>query len=178
MMLKRSHSKGENNLDILNEFFTWSFERHHNVLSWYIRPLFLLPFCYFAYKRSIIGIIITLIALFTSMFWFPKPTTVDPKVEEFLAMEMEYLLGEWSFIKILLSSMVPLTMFALAYAFWRHSWKYGILVINLIAILKVLWSLYAGDGSGLSVVLPALIGLVICNFVIWITYKTVKKKSI
>ena len=24
----------------------------HNVLSWYIRPLFLLPFCYFAYKRT------------------------------------------------------------------------------------------------------------------------------
>lgn len=178
MILKRSHSKGENILDILNEFFTWSFKRHHNVLSWYIRPLFLLPFCYFAYKRSIIGIIITLIALFTSMFWFPKPTTVDQKVEKFLAMEMEYLFGEWSFIKILLSTIVPLTMLALAFAFWRHSWKYGILVINLIAILKVLWSLYAGDGSGLSVVLPALIGLVICNFVIWIAYKIVKIKSI
>ncbi len=93
-------------------------------------------------------------------------------------MEMEYLVGEWSFIKILLSSMVPLTMFVLAYVFWRHPWKYGILVINLIAILKVLWSLYAGDGSGLSVVLPALIGLVICNFVMLIAYKLVKKKSI
>lgn len=93
-------------------------------------------------------------------------------------MEMEYLLGEWSFIKILLSSMVPLTIFVLAYVFWRHSWKYGILVINLIAILKVPWSLYAGDGSGLSVVLPALIGLVICNFVMLIAYKLVKKKSI
>jgi ABC-type glycerol-3-phosphate transport system substrate-binding protein len=27
------------------EFTTWAWERHHNVLSWYIRPLFLLPFC-------------------------------------------------------------------------------------------------------------------------------------
>lgn len=128
-------------------------------------------------KGNIIGIIITLIALLTSMFWFLKPETIDPKVEEFLAMEMDYLFGEWSFNKILLSSMVPLIMFALAYAFWRHSWKYGILVINLIAILKVLWNLYTGDGSGLSVVLPALIGLVICNFVIWIAYKIIKKKS-
>nr|WP_320022777.1 hypothetical protein [uncultured Draconibacterium sp.] len=33
-------------------FFYWVFERHHNQLSWYIRPLFLIPFCYFAYKRS------------------------------------------------------------------------------------------------------------------------------
>lgn len=164
-------------MDFLKEFFTWSFERHHNILSWYIRPLFLLPFCYFAFKRSVKGIIITLIALFTSMFWFPKPTTVDPKVEEFLAMEMDYLFGEWNVIKVLLSSMVPLTMFALAYAFWRHSWKYGILVINLIAILKVLWSLYAGEGSGVSVVLPAFMGLVICNLVIWIAYRIVKKRN-
>jgi hypothetical protein len=163
-------------MDFLNEFLAWSFERHHNILSWYIRPLFLLPFCYFAYKRGIKGIIITLVALATSMFWFPKPTTVNPKVEAFLEMEMDYLFGEWNFIKIVLSFLVPLTMLALAYAFWKHSWKYGILVINLIAILKVLWSLYAGDGSGVTVILPAFIGLLICNLVIWIAYRVVKKE--
>ncbi|KAB2439674.1 hypothetical protein F8163_26900 [Bacillus luti] len=69
-----------------------------------------------------------------------------------------------------------MTMFALAYAFWKHSWKHGILVINLIAILKVLWSLCAGDGSGVSIVLPASIGLVICNLFIWIAYKVVKQE--
>ena len=100
-----------------------------------------------------------------------------PKVEEFLAMEIDYLFGDWDVIKILLSSMVPLTMYVLAYAFWRHSWKYGTLVINLIAILKVLWSLYAGDGSGIAVILPAFLGLVICNLVIWIAYRFVKKRN-
>ena len=165
-------------MDFPNDFFTWAFERHHNILSWYIRPLFLLPFCYFAYKRSIKGIVITLVALATSMFWFSKPTTVNPKVEEFLEMEMNYLFGEWNFIKIVLSSLVPVTMFALAYAFWKHSWKYGLLVINLIAILKVLWSLYAGDeGSGATVILPAVIGLIICNLVIIIAYRVVKKRN-
>lgn len=88
---------------------------------------------------------------------------------------MDYLFGEWNLIKVALSSLVPVTMFALAYAFWKHSWKHGILVINLIAILKVLWSLYAGDGSGISIVLPAFIGLIICNLFIWIAYKVVKK---
>jgi hypothetical protein len=97
------------------------------------------------------------------MFWFPKHTIVDPQVEEFLEMEIDYLFGEWNLIKIALSLLVPITMFALAYAFWKHSWKYGILVINLIAIFKVLWSLYAGDGSGVSLVLPAFVGLIICN---------------
>ena len=30
--------------------------RHHKVLRWYIRPLFVLPFVYFAYKRALWGI--------------------------------------------------------------------------------------------------------------------------
>lgn len=111
------------------------------------------------------------------MFWFPKPTTVDPNVEKFLAMEMDYLFGEWNVVKVLLSSTVPLTMYAFAYAFWRHSWKYGLLVINLIAILKILWSLYEGDGSGIAVILPAFIGLVVCNLVIWIAYRVVKERN-
>jgi len=46
----------------------------------------------------------------------------------------------------------------------------------LITILKAM-GLYAGDSSGVSVVLPALIDLVICNFVIWIAYRILNKKS-
>jgi hypothetical protein len=38
------------------EFVGWAWERHHNVLSWYVRPLFFLPFCFFAYRRSLLGI--------------------------------------------------------------------------------------------------------------------------
>jgi hypothetical protein len=54
-----------------DEFVAWTWARHHNVLSWYVRPLFLLPFCYFAYRRSLWGIVLTLLTLATSMFWFP-----------------------------------------------------------------------------------------------------------
>jgi len=32
-------------------FFNWAFERHHNILSWYIRPLFIIPMCH---RRCII----------------------------------------------------------------------------------------------------------------------------
>jgi hypothetical protein len=41
-------------------FFDWAYARHQNQLSWYIRPLFLIPFCYFAYKRSLAGISATI----------------------------------------------------------------------------------------------------------------------
>ena len=68
-----------------DEFIAWAWERHHNVLSWYIRPLLLLPFCYFAYRRSLFGIVLTLVALATSMFWFPAPETTSPAVREMLA---------------------------------------------------------------------------------------------
>lgn len=36
-------------MDALIDFLNWAWARHHNPLSWYIRPLFVLPFCYFAY---------------------------------------------------------------------------------------------------------------------------------
>ncbi|OMP67369.1 hypothetical protein BTO28_07575 [Domibacillus epiphyticus] len=43
------------------EFLKWAFMLHHNQLSWYIRPIFLIPFCFFAFKRCCAGISITII---------------------------------------------------------------------------------------------------------------------
>ena len=57
----------------LDGFLAWAWERHHNVLSWYVRLLFILPLAYFSYKRSLSSIVLTLVALATSMFWFPAP---------------------------------------------------------------------------------------------------------
>jgi hypothetical protein len=78
------------------EFVAWAWGRHHNVLSWYIRPLFILPFCYFAYRRNLRGITLTVVALATSMFWFPAPERADPRAAEFLAAEREYLTADWT----------------------------------------------------------------------------------
>ena len=68
---------------LLAEFGDWAYDRHANVLSWYIRPLFLLPLAWFAYRRSGWGIAGTLVALATSIFWFPAPAQPDPQVLEF-----------------------------------------------------------------------------------------------
>lgn len=59
------------------KFFEWVFERHQNQWSWYIRPLFLLPFCLFAYFRTWSGVSVTIFCLFTSMFWFNPKQPVD-----------------------------------------------------------------------------------------------------
>ena len=88
---------------ISNEaFFQWAFERHHNPWSWYVRPLFLIPFCFFAYKHSHAGMAMTIFCLFTSMFWFSKPDVVSPSVEEFLQMEKVWIQGDWNASKMAL----------------------------------------------------------------------------
>ncbi len=68
----------------LNGFLSWVWARHHNELSWYVRPLFLLPFCYFAYRRSLLGVLLTVLVFPTSLFWFPAPADPSPRVEGYL----------------------------------------------------------------------------------------------
>lgn len=145
-----------------DSFFKWAFNRHHNVLSWYIRPLFIIPIAFFAYKRSWTGVMASVFSLFTSMFWFPAPQNVNPQVIEFLKFEQEYLKGSWDASKIFIQLSVPIFFAALIYSAWKHSWKYLLVVIVAAAVLKILWSaMFAGD-SGLSIIKPAITGLILC----------------
>src|SRR5215207_3667746 len=149
------------------EFVTWVWERHHNVLSWYIRPLFLLPFCFFAYKRSLWGMTLTLLALATSMFWFPVPAESSAAVKEMLGAEREYLTANWTFWKVLIALLVPATFAALALAFWKRSLLYGLVVINAAILFKVRWTFLFSTGAGAMTHLPAaLLGLVVCDALI------------
>lgn len=144
-------------------FLSWAWERHHNVLSWYVRPLFLLPLAYFSYRRSLFGIALTLVALATSMFWFPAPGRADPRVEEFLAFEKEWLTGGWTTEKVVLGLAVPLMLGALCLAFWRRSLLWGLVVINAISVSKMAWGVVDGTGAGWAMLGPALAGLLICD---------------
>lgn len=149
-------------------FFTWAFARHHNVLSWYIRPLFIIPIVLFAFKKSRAGIFLSIFALFTSMFWFPAPETSSPQVLSFLAYEMEYLKGAWTAPKIFMSLSVPFFFAALILAAWRRNWKLLIGVIAAAALLKVSWSVIFSGEAGLSIIKPAAAGLLICLAGIWL----------
>ena len=149
------------------EFIAWAWERHHNVLSWYIRPLFFLPFCYFAYKRSLLGVVITLVALATSMFWFPAPQESSPAVKEMLGAEREYLTANWTLWKVLMALVVPASFAALGLAFWRRSLVWGLAVINAAILIKVGWTFAFGTGAGAMSHLPAaVLGLAVCDALI------------
>ena len=159
------------------DFFEWVFARHQNQLSWYIRPLFLIPFCFFSYKRSLAGITGTLFLLLTSMFWFPEPAFVDKSVQEFLNMEKQYFTSDWNWPKIVITILVPLSLTVLSVAFWKRNRWLGVWVLVFIAVAKMLWSLMFGGESGQSVILPAVIGLVICVLVINITFIRINRKK-
>jgi hypothetical protein len=160
------------------EFAAWAWERHHNELSWYIRPLFLLPFCYFAYKRNLWGITLTVVALATSMFWFPAPERVEAGAAEFLAVEREYLTSDWSLWKVLLGLIVPASFAALGVAFWKRSLVWGVAVINAMVLVKVVWSFYFGEASGGLTLLPsAVVGLAICDAVIVYVVRRMRRRS-
>ncbi|OEH86552.1 hypothetical protein BHU72_13160 [Desulfuribacillus stibiiarsenatis] len=158
-------------------FFDWAYERHQNQLSWYLRPLFLVPFCYFAYKRSWAGIFGTVFFLLTSMFWFPKPEVVSDQAKQFLEMEMEYLSGDWGGAKILMSLLVPVSFTALGIAFWKRSLWFGLSVVVFMAVAKMIWSVAFGGEAGKSIFIPAIIGLVICVGLIYLGFRKLEKKN-
>ncbi len=157
-------------------FFNWTFERHHNQWSWYIRPLFLIPFCYFSYKKSWSGIAITIFGLFTSMFWFNKPEEVSEQVITFLQFEKDWLYGPWNTNKVLLILTVPLSFFALGLSFWRRSLYMGLAVVVLMATGKIIWSTQNAGESGSSIIIPAILGLVICAGLLVLGFKKLEKK--
>lgn len=157
-------------------FFDWAFARHQNMLSWYIRPLFLIPFCLAAYKRSWAGIAATVFFLLTSMFWFPTPDTVGEQAKAFLQMEKEYLTGLWTPPKILLSLLVPASLAALGAALWKRSLWLGISVLIFIAVAKLLWSAAFGGEAGLSILAPAVVGLGICILCIGIGFRKLENR--
>ncbi|MFY0607088.1 MAG: hypothetical protein JXR10_10250 [Cyclobacteriaceae bacterium] len=157
-------------------FFHWVFDRHHNTWSWYIRPLFLIPFCYYAFRRNWAGISITIFCLFTSMFWFPRPDVVDQSVREFLHFEKNYLLGSWDAQKVLLSLTIPLSFLALGASFWKRSILMGLGVVILMATGKVIWSIQNAGESGQSIILPAIVGLLICCTLIFFGFRRLNNK--
>ena len=146
----------------LGEVLDWAWRRHHNPLSWYIRPLFLIPFAYFAYRRTWLGMTVTLLALATSIAWFPAPDRVDPSVTDFLAAEKEWILGEWTVAKLAMTALAPLSLVLLGAAFWRRAWWLGVVVMALTAATKVFWSFAVGDDSARAIVVPATLGLGLC----------------
>jgi hypothetical protein len=150
-------------MELLNDFLSWVWARHHNELSWYVRPLFLLPFCFFAYRRSLPGILVTLLIFPTSLFWFPAPENPSARVEGYLAWERQFLLEGSVVARVALVLLVVTFFVALAAAFWRRSWLWGLAVINAGTLLKVIWSVAFGGAAGWASLAPSVFTLAVTD---------------
>ena len=153
-------------MDLLNDFLSWVWARHHNELSWYVRPLFMLPFCFFAYKRSVWGIVATLFIFPTSLFWFPAPENPSPPVVGYLAWERQFLMEGSLVGRIVFVALVLAFFVALGAAFWRRSVLWGLTVLNAATLLKVGWSVAFGGEAGWASLVPSLVTLAICDVVV------------
>jgi hypothetical protein len=162
-------------VDLLYDFLDWAWARHHNQLSWYIRPLFILPFCYFAYKKNLWGAMLSIVAVATSMFWFPAPAIDDTRAAAFLAIERQYIAPPWTLAGMAMTFLVPLWFVVLAWAFWRRSWWAGFLVINAGAILKVVWSFYFAGAIAWSIIPAVSLGAAVINGVMLYAYLRVRR---
>lgn len=157
-------------------FFEWTFARHHNTLSWYIRPLFIIPIALGAFKKSYTMIFASIFCLFTSMFWFPEPAKANENVIEFLKFEKAYLTSGWTTDKVFVVVAVILFFAFLIYTTWNRKWKWLLFVIVISAFLKVIHSVIFSGDSGLSIVKPAILGVVICVLAILFFLRNRKDK--
>ena len=63
----------------------------------------------------------------------PRTGAAGSQGVEFLAMEREYLAGEWTTARVLLGLLVPGSLAALAVVFWKRSIVYGLVLITLVS---------------------------------------------
>ena len=163
-------------MELLSDFLSWVWDRHHNELSWYVRPLFLLPFCYFAYRRSVWGIVVTLLVFPTSLFWFPGPENSSSRVEGYLAWERQFLTEGSIAARVALVLLVVGFFVALVAAFWKRSWLWGLAVLNVGTLLKVIWSLAFGGAAGWASLAPSLFTLAVTDVAIVLAARWLKRR--
>ena len=157
-------------MEHVHEFLGWAWGRHHNELSWYVRVLLTVPFCYFAYKRNIVGVVATLVAIVTSMFWFPEPGSVDVDTATFLEVERRYVEAPWTISKIMLVALIPVWFAAVTSAFWNRSWVVGYAVLNTGVFAKVLWSFDVAGPAAWRIIPAVMLGLIVTNGAFWWAY--------
>lgn len=150
-------------MDFLTDFLEWVWARHHNEWSWYVRPLFLFAVCYFSWRKSWPGLLITFALFPTSLFWFPAPDHPSPQALEYLAWERTFFIdgSPWRLAALLVA--VALYLWALVAAFWRRSWLLGLLVINVGILLKIAASVGFGGDAGMASILPSVVTAAIVN---------------
>lgn len=78
-------------------------------------------------------------------------------------MESLYEFLNWAWAKTGMTALVPIWFVGLGWASWGRSLIAGLVVINVGALLKVIWSFYFAGDSAWSIIPAVSIGALICN---------------
>lgn len=156
----------------------WIWNRHQNQFSWYSRPLFLIPACYYAYRRKIWHVVGFMALLATSLFWFPAPEQVSDSISDYLEWEKQlFFTNESRLPLIILIVVVSVFLFSLFFTFWKRSPFYGLVLINLGTILKIIVSLGFGKEVGTVSIIPSLSSIAVINVVYFLVRKYLQSKT-
>jgi hypothetical protein len=157
------------------EILDWTFQRHLNPLSWYIRPIFLIILVYFAYKRSWKGVAITFVLMMSSMVWFPAPERINSQMQAIL--EYEHMLLSNPVSAVFTIALMMVFMVLIVMAFWKRSLKFGLIILNITLIGKVILSLIFTGENGWAPLGNTIFGLILVNGIGWfIIYRKRKNK--
>ncbi len=165
-------------MDLISTVSDWAWARHHNELSWFIRPLIILAFCYAAWTHRFCTVIMLGLFFPLSAVLFPAPETPKPYIVEFLNSERDLLeslslLGWITFI-----GAVVLFLWVLAAAFWKRDFWLGVLLANAASIIKLTFSLLVWPDTGYAAVFPTLLTVAVfnlCCLAVW--YFILKRKT-
>lgn len=159
-------------------FFEWVWQRHHNPMSWHIRPWLLVIFAYFSYRQHITGTIVTLISGLTSIYWFPENAAPSSEVLTLLSLEHNFIHGGWSFLKV--ASLLGAASFIglLGYAFWKRFFALGLIATDGIILAKIIWNTFQFQGYAFSNTFWSLAALVIINVLLTYVYHKLDTKRL
>ncbi|WP_043927761.1 hypothetical protein [Bacillus haynesii] len=139
----------------------WAFQRHLNPMSWYIRPVFLVALAYFCYRRTWKGVITTFLLMTSSMVWFPVPERINPEMQAVLDYELMLLSNPLSAVVTLAFMMGFLVL--IGAAFWKRSLGWGLAVLNVTLIGKVVLSVMLTGENGWAPLGNTVFGLILVN---------------
>lgn len=172
IILFNAYAEGEN-------IGAWIWDRHQNQFSWYSRPLFLIPACYYAYRQKLWLVIGCMVLLGCSLFWFAAPSVVSEQVSGYLEWEKRLFFSNESRLPLLLLVVVVAGfLFGLFFSFWNQNPWVGLILINAGTVAKVAVSVIAGKESGTAAIIPSLSSLAIINlaaFLVWCYFKKRRK---
>jgi len=156
----------------------WVWDRHQNLFSWYSRPLFIIPAAYYAYRHKPWHVIGCMSLLGTSLFWFPAPAQVSAAVTDYLEWEKQlFFINENRLPLIAMSLAVVVFLFGFFYSLWKRNVLYGLILINIGTLMKIVVSLLFGQKAGTAAIAPSISSLLAINLIYWLIWWRVKSSA-